>query len=63
MTVTVDGITHEVVDRIEYWIVRCWHGLEPKQDPDRTEGEVNCMACVAKRVEDEMIDTKQIPWQ
>jgi hypothetical protein len=57
MTVTIDGITHEIVARVGYWMVRCQRDLELEQDPDQIDGEVNCMACVAGRVEDES------PWR
>lgn len=53
MMVTIDGVTHEIVARVGYWIVRCRRDLELEQAPDRTKGEVNCMACVARKAEDE----------
>lgn len=53
MTVTIDGITHEVVARVGYRLVRCRRDLELEQDPDQIDGEISCMACVAGKVEDE----------
>jgi hypothetical protein len=58
MTVTIDGVSHEVVARVGYWMVRCRRDLELEQDPDRTENEVNCMACITRKVEDEHILSK-----